>query len=194
MTEIFRSKSEYNIGLTSIVMGRDGPKEEWLIAELLDLVKSGRSDAEITAHLTSKGAVTSDSIAAGIDRARSILTFEDASAALAAGQRDAKVLVEAREKARNILLTAGLRLGPVLRARLSKLGASEALIDHLTETAEMRDAVKSAARFTTILGGLVLAIGVAMPLFQDGWTIYAFAFILVGLFVMVAGWSSRESE
>jgi len=75
--------------------------------------------------------------------------------------------------------------------RLNKLGASDALIDHLTDTAEVREAVRSSARFTTILGGLVLAIGVAVPLFQDGWTIAAFAFVLVGLVVMGIGWMSR---
>lgn len=191
MTETFRSKSEYNIGLTSIFMGRDGHKEEWLIAELRDLVRRGQSDAEIAAHLTSRGAVTADSIAAGIGRARSIVTFEDASAALAAGQCDAPVLVEAREQARNILLAGSLRLGSVLRERLGKLGASDALIDHLTDTAEVREAVRSSVRFTTIFGGLVLVIGVAMPLFQDGWTITAFAFVLVGLVVMGIGWMSR---
>lgn len=191
MTETSRSKSEYNIGLTSILMGRDGQKEEWLIAELRDLVRRGQSDAEIAAHLTSRGAVTADSIAASIARARSIVVFEDASASLAAGRRDAPVLVQAREQARHILLAESPRLGPVLRVRLNKLGASDALIDHLTDTAEVREAVRSSARFTTILGGLVLAIGVAVPLFQDGWTITAFAFVLVGLVVMGIGWMSR---
>ena len=100
MTGNFRSKSDYNIGLVNILMGRDGQKEDWLIAELRDLVRLGQSDAEITDHLTSRGAVTSDAIAAGIGRARSLVTFEDASAALAAGQRDAPVLSQAREKAR----------------------------------------------------------------------------------------------
>ena len=192
MTGNFRSKSDYNIGLVNILMGRDGQKEDWLIAELRDLVRLGQSDAEITDHLTSRGAVTSDAIAAGIGRARSLVTFEDASAALAAGQRDAPVLSQAREKARHILLAESPRLGPVLRQKLTKLGASEALINHLTETAEIRDAVTSSAQFTTILGAIALAIGLAMPLFEDGWTITAFAFVFVGLVVMVIGWMSRK--
>ena len=99
MTGNFRSKSDYNIGLVNILMGRDGQKEDWLIAELRDLVRLGQSDAEITDHLTSRGAVTSDAIAAGIGRARSLVTFEDASAALAAGQRDAPVLPESYKSA-----------------------------------------------------------------------------------------------
>ncbi len=192
MTEASRSKSEYNVGLTSIFLGRDGPKEEWLIAELLDLVKSGRSDADIAAHLKSQGAVTSDSIAAGIDRARSIVTFQEASAALAAGQRDAPILQQAKERARMIIVADSPRLGPILQTRLSKLGASDALIDYLNDTADVREAVKSIAQFTTLLGGLVLLTGVVMPLFQDGWTIYAILFVLVGVVLLAAVWKSRD--
>lgn len=193
MTEASRSKSEYNVGLTSIFLGRDGPKEEWLIAELLDLVKSGRSDTDIAAHLKSQGAVASDSIAASIDRARSIVTFQEASAALAAGQRDAPVLQQAKEGARQIILADSPRLGPILRTRLSRLGTSDALIDYLNDTADVREAVKSSAKFTTLLGGLVLLTGVVMPLFQDGWSIYAFVFVLVGVVLLAAGWKSRDS-
>jgi hypothetical protein len=192
MTEASRSKSEYNVGLTSIFLGRDGPKEEWLITELLDLVKSGRSDADIAAHLKSRGAVTSDSIAAGIDRARSIVTFQEASAALAAGQHDAPVLQQAKESACKILLVDNPRLGPILQTRLSKLGASDALIDYLNDTADVRESVKSSARFTMLLGGLVLLIGVVMPLFEDGWSIYAFSFVFVGILLLAAGWTSRH--
>lgn len=192
MTEASRSKSEYNVGLTSIFLGRDGPKEEWLIAELLDLVKSGRSDADIAAHLKSQGAVTSDSIAAGIDRARSIVTFEEASAALAAGQRDAPVLQQAKEHARMIIAADSPRLRPILQTRLSKLGASDALIDYLNDTADVREAVKSSAQFTTLLGGLMLLIGVVMPLFEDGWTIYAILFVLAGVVLLASGWKSRD--
>ncbi len=193
MTGASRSKSEYNVGLTSIFLGRDGPKEEWLIAELLDLVKSGRSDADIATHLKSQGAVTSDSIAAGIDRARSIVTFQEASAALAAGQHDAPVLQQAKERTCKIIVADSPRLRPILQTRLSKLGASDALIDYLNDTADVREAVKSSAQFTTLLGGLMLLIGVVMPLFQDGWSIYAILFVLAGIVLLAAGWKSRDS-
>ncbi len=192
MTEASRSKSEYNVGLTSIFLGRDGPKEEWLIAELLDLVKSGRSDADIATHLKSQGAVTSDSIAAGIDRARSIVTFQEASAALAAGQHDAPVLQQAKERTCKIIVADSPRLRPILQTRLSKLGASDALIDYLNDTADVREAVKSSAQFTTLLGGLMLLIGVVMPLFQDGWSIYAILFVLAGVVLLASGWKSRD--
>lgn len=69
---------------------------------------------------------------------------------------------------------------------------SDALIDYLNDTADVREAVKSSAKFTTLLGGLVLLTGVAMSLIQNGWSIYAFVFVLVGVVLLASGWKSRD--